>query len=33
LGHALLQAVSVLVQVAESVFSVPLAIRIHEGLV
>ena len=32
MGHSL-QAVSVLVQVAESVFAVPLATRIHEGLV
>jgi len=32
MGHSL-QAVSVLVQAAESVFAVPLAIRIHEGLV
>ena len=32
MGHSL-QAVSVLVQAAESVFAVPLAARIHEGLV
>jgi hypothetical protein len=32
MGHSL-QAVSVLVQAAESVFAVPLATRIHEGLV
>jgi len=32
MGHSL-QAVSVLVQAANSVFAVPLAIRIHEGLV
>jgi DDE superfamily endonuclease len=32
MGHSL-QAVSVLVQAAESVFAVPLASRIHEGLV
>ena len=32
MGHSL-QAVSVLVQAAASVFAVPLAIRIHEGLV
>jgi len=32
MGHSL-QAVSVLVQAAKSVFAVPLAIRIHEGLV
>ncbi len=32
MGHSL-QAVSVLVQAAQSVFAVPLAVRIHEGLV
>ncbi len=32
MGHSL-QAVSVLVQAAHSVFAVPLAVRIHEGLV
>lgn len=32
MGHSL-QAVSVLVQAAQSVFAVPLAMRIHEGLV
>lgn len=32
MGHSL-QAVSVLVQAAQSVFAVPIAVRIHEGLV
>src|ERR1700694_5420476 len=32
MGHSL-QAVSLLVQAAQSVFAVPLAVRIHEGLV
>jgi len=32
MGHSL-QAVSVLVQAAQSVFALPLAVRIHEGLV
>ena len=32
MGHSL-QAVSLLVQAAASVFAVPLAIRIHEGVV